>query len=146
MELPKKHYRPTQADEDDAAERRRHEAEMKQAQERLEKQRIRKKRTLLCALIGIFVGLLNIAFITCGASIYLPDGRSLYEAYTALADDRSLSYLLLDFAPPVVLSTLGAVFVSRGERGRIYFILTALLALFIVLAIFMFYMALASMG
>lgn len=146
MEQPEKRYRPTRADEDDAAERLSHELEMKKAQERLKKRRERKKRTLFCAAIGIVTGLLNIVWISYGANLRLSDGRNLYEAYIALSGGHSLSYLLLDFAPPVILASLGAAFASRGERGRIYFILTALLSLFIVLAIFMFYMALAALS
>lgn len=146
MKQPNKRYLPTRADEDEAAERQAHEEEMHRAEERLEKRRLRTKRTILCAAVGALVGLLDILWISYGASIRLPDGRSLYEAYMTLSDGSSLSYFLLDFLPPVLLSALGALFVQRGERGRVYFILTALLALFIVLAVFMCYMALSAIG
>lgn len=139
-----KKYNPTVLDKDESAERLRHEDEMQKAMERLAARSARKKRSFLAASTGVLVGVLYILWITFGPSIRAGDGRSLYEAYISLAGTSGVMYAVLDFAPPVALSVLLALLASGKERGKVYFVLTALLTTAIVVAVFMLYMSMMA--
>lgn len=139
-----KKYDQTELDKDEAAERLRHEEEMHRAMERLSARSARKKRSFLAAAAGVLTGLIYILWITFGPGILLKDGRSLYEAYISLAGTSGALYALLDFAPPVIISSVLALLVSGKERGKLYFVLSALLTTAIVVAVFMLYMSMMA--
>lgn len=144
MYIDDKKYDPTVLDKDEAAERLRHEEEMQRAMERLDKRTARKKISFLSAAAGVFTGLIYILWITFGPGIFLNDGRSLYEAYISLAGSSGALYAVLDFAPPVILSSVLALVISRKERGKLYFVFSALLTTAIVVAVFMLYMSMMA--
>ena len=144
MYIDDKKYDPTVLDKDEAAERLRHEEEMQRAMERLDKRTARKKRSFLSAAAGVFTGLIYILWITFGPGIFLNDGRSLYEAYISLAGSSGALYAVLDFAPPVILSSVLALVISGKERGKLYFVFSALLTTAIVVAVFMLYMSMMA--
>ena len=139
-----KKYDPTVLDNDESAERLRHEEEMQEALKRLSDRSARKKRSFLAAAFGVLVGLLYILWITLGPGIMLNDGKSLYEAYISLAGTSGAMYAVLDFAPPVVLAAALALIAARKERGKFYFVVTAILTTAIVVAVFMLYMSMVA--
>lgn len=137
-------YNPTELEKIEAAERARREEEMLRAEERIEARKKRKKRSFLSAGIGVAVGILYILWITFGPEIKPGGGTSLYEAYISLAGDSMAKCALLDFAPPVILAAALTLSVSAKERGRVYFVLTGVFALFVVIMVFMLYMSLMA--
>ena len=139
-----KKYDPTVLDNDESAERLRHEEEMQEALKRLSDRSARKRRSFLAAAFGVLVGLLYILWITFGPGIMLNDGQSLYEAYISLAGTSGAMYAVLDFAPPVVLAAALALIAARKERGKFYFVVTAILTTAIVVAVFMLYMSMMA--
>lgn len=139
-----KEYEPTELEKDELSERKAHEEEMKRAEERLERAAKRKKTSFICATGGVIIGVLYILWITFGPEIMLPSGVSLYEAYISIAKGSGVLYALLDFAPPVILASAFALTCARGEKGKIYFVTSAILTLAIVVAVFMLYMSLMA--
>lgn len=137
-------YEKTELEKDEAAQRLLHEKEMERALERLHARSVRKKKSFFSALVGVVTGILYILWITFGSEIILPGGESLYGAYISLAGENGFLYALLDFAPPIVLALLLSLISARGERGKFYFVLTALFVLAIVVAVFMLYMSMLA--
>lgn len=127
------------------AERLLHEEEMKKATERLFKAKNRRKKSFISLCVGVFVGILYIVWIALSPSLVLPSGISLYEKYISLGGGSTLSQLLLDFLPPVLLSVIFSLIAARGDKGKIYFVLTALMSLFVVLAVFLLYISMMAM-
>lgn len=137
-------YNLSELDKDELSERREHEEEMKRAEERIERAAKRKKISFICAAGGVITGVLYILWITFGPEIMLPSGVSLYEAYISLAEGSGILYALLDFAPPVILASGLALIGARGQKGKLYFVISAVLTLAIVVAVFMLYMSLMA--
>lgn len=139
-----KEYNLSELEKDELIERREHEEEMKRAEQRLESAAKRKRRSLNCAAMGVVTGVLYIFWITFGPEIMLPSGVSLYEAYISLAGNSGALYAVLDFAPPIILASILALVAARGEKGKFYFIISAVLTLAIVVAVFMLYMSIMA--
>lgn len=126
------------------AERLLHEEEMKKATERLFNAKKRRKNSFISLSIGVITGILYILWVALSPSFLLPSGISLYEKYISIGGGSLLAQLLLDFLPPVLLSVIFSLIAARKEKGKIYFVLTSLMALFVVLAVFLLYMSMMS--
>lgn len=137
-------YNMTELEKDEAAEKAAHAEEMNRAMERLAARSARKRRSFIAAASGVLTGVLYILWIAFGSEILLPGGKSLYEAYISLAGGKDALCVVLDFAPPAVLATVLSLLASKGERGKFYFVLTALFACLIVVAVFMLYMSMMA--
>lgn len=81
-----KKYDPTVLDNDESAERLRHEEEMQEALKRLSDRSARKKRSFLAAVFGVLVGLLYILWITFGPGIMLNDGKAFMRRISRLPE------------------------------------------------------------
>ncbi len=126
------------------AERLLHEEEMKKATERLFNAKKRRKNSFISLSIGVITGILYILWVALSPTFLLPSGISLYEKYISIGGGSLLAQLLLDFLPPVLLSVIFSLIAARKEKGKIYFVLTSLMALFVVLAVFLLYMSMMS--
>lgn len=141
MQNTNKVYKPSASDKADEIERKAHEEEMHRAMKRLLERKERKKKAFLCAAAGFILGVLYVIFISNGEKIILSGGISLYEAYIGLAGGNGALTLALDFLPPYLLSLVASLVISKGQKGKLYYIITGALTLTIVITIFLLYMS-----
>ena len=143
MEIKGKDYNPDAFDEIDLRDRKRHEEEMAEAFLRLENRKRKNKKTLISALAGVGVGILYILWIAFGPSIMV-GGVSLYERYISLSFGSPLFSMVLDFAPPIVLSGVLGFLAGKGEKGRVVFIFNSIVITTLITLIFMLYISLMA--
>ncbi len=133
-----KEYNPTAFEEMEKEERARHEEEMKKAQERIENGKRRKRKTLLCASVGVLVGIIYIIYVALGVEWV----DALFER---ISKGRSGIRFMLDFAPPVLVSGVLGYFAARGEKGIFSYILTAVFSFMVVTLLFLVYLGFMMM-
>ncbi|MDP4133659.1 MAG: hypothetical protein Q8882_06575 [Bacillota bacterium] len=133
-----KKYSKNVVEEKEEAEKKFQEEETKRAIGRLEAQKKKQKAAFLCALIGFLLGIIYIIWISNSQNYALASGKTLYEAY--------LSYLpfpayVMDFVPPIAIGTVFALIASKKQKGKIYFVLTTLFTMTIIIGFFMLFIS-----